>query len=110
MSLMGVWSLSGLIDKIAEAVANFELSFVAVWALYKFFGVCAFCAAFIWAVRTRQFTQFDRQRRMALDVEDFIEDPPDRLAPRADRYILLVLAFLAFAAIASAMLVGAAGP
>jgi nitrogen fixation-related uncharacterized protein len=40
------------------------------WIAYAIWGTGVYSAVFIWAVRNKQFSEPDRQRRMALDTED----------------------------------------
>ena len=84
------------------------MSLAEAWALYTVIGASAFAAAFAWAVRARQFTELDRQRRMALDVEPEVEEKDvARPVSRADRFVALALPALALLAIAAVMLAGA---
>ena len=39
---------------------------LAMWLLYSAFGVTIFSLIFVWAVRTRQFSDQERARHMAL--------------------------------------------
>ncbi|MCL5103462.1 MAG: cbb3-type cytochrome oxidase assembly protein CcoS [Armatimonadetes bacterium] len=84
------------------------MTFVEVWVGYAIVGTAAFSAAFIWAVRTRQFTDFDRARHIALDAASSIEPTEDAGSPpsRVDRYGLVALAVITLGVIVSAIWVG----
>jgi len=43
------------------------MTLLVMWTTYAVFGVIAFSAVFLWAVRTRQFSSEERARRLPLD-------------------------------------------
>jgi hypothetical protein len=83
--------------------------FVNIWIGYAIFGSVALSAIFIWAVRTRQFTELNRQRYIALRAADTVETEKVAKPGRLDRYTWLVLAILTLAMIAAGLWVGVRG-
>ncbi|HOK55174.1 MAG TPA: hypothetical protein PLZ21_13450 [Armatimonadota bacterium] len=74
------------------------MTFLVSWILIAVFGITCYSLVFIWAVRAKQFTELDRQRYIALRSEDLLDfDASKHDMTRADRYIWLVLTFLALA-------------
>lgn len=82
--------------------------FLKVWIGYTIFGVSVFSAAFVWAVRARQFTDLGRAHHIALRSAEPIERADDRVPSRLDRYTVLFL-FLLLALVLAATLVVAMG-
>jgi nitrogen fixation-related uncharacterized protein len=74
------------------------VTFLAVWLAWSVFGIMVLCAAFVWAVRTGQFSQQERARSMAVEAGRKISGDRagfiDRLAPAA----IIVLFILAMGA------------
>ena len=70
------------------------MTFLDVWIGYSIFGVTLFSLVFVWAVRTRQFTNFDRARFIALNAAEQIENVEHRKPALIDRYTWLFLALL----------------
>ena len=86
------------------------MTFVDVWIIYAIFGSVAFCAVFVWAVRTGQFSDLDRARYLALNAaKPYETDEPERVPRSVDRYTVLVLMLLTLGAITSAILMGIRG-
>jgi cbb3-type cytochrome oxidase maturation protein len=52
------------------------MTLLAMWLLYTFFGVSFFSLIFIWAVRTRQFSDPQRAARLVLEDLPPAEDSP----------------------------------
>lgn len=73
------------------------MTFLEVWIGYSIFGITAFSMVFIWAVRTKQFTDFDRARYLALKPS-VIEEPETPNSPgkvsKIDQYTWLGLLLL----------------
>lgn len=86
------------------------MSLLAVWIIYTTVGMIGFGAVFVWAIRTRQFTELDRQRYIALNAEALPDsgDRPGRVS-RLDAYAWPALFVIAFAAIGAALWLGAKG-
>jgi cbb3-type cytochrome oxidase maturation protein len=83
------------------------MSLVIVWVAWSIFGGLVFSAMFIWAVRTRQFTEMDRQRYIALRGAQPNEGESDGLRlSLPDRYIGLILAALALGMLIATFWVG----
>ena len=63
------------------------MSLIAVWVIYAIVGTAAFTAAFAWAVRTRQFSDLDRARIIALKSAEPVDgaETRQRTPCRADR-------------------------
>ncbi|MCC6445733.1 MAG: hypothetical protein IT210_20050 [Armatimonadetes bacterium] len=72
------------------------MTLLEVWATYAFLGMLVYCALFIWALRNKQFTGFDRARHIPLDAAEPIE-PENRRASRLDRYTGRGIALLTLA-------------
>jgi len=73
------------------------VSLLAVWVVYAIIGCFIFTAVLLWAVRSRQFTDLDRQRYIALKAAALPEtDGKDRAPGFLDRYtwLIIVLIFL----------------
>lgn len=86
------------------------MSLLTVWIIYTAVGLVGFGAVFVWAVRSGQFTELDRQRHMALDADHLPEPVDSKISvSRADAYAWKVLISIAFAAIAAALVIGAKG-
>ena len=83
------------------------MTFLDVWIGYTVFGTAITCAAFVWAVRSRQFSDLDRGRHIPLRAAEPADRPsgPDRKPARADRYTWIVLALLTVAAVTAALIV-----
>lgn len=75
------------------------MTLLMVWVCYAAIGFGVFCGVFIWAVRTGQFTDLDRQRYIALHTEEPIEQHQDEALNRLDRYTVHALALLTAAVI-----------
>ena len=84
------------------------MTFLDIWITYAIFGSAAFSAVFVWAVRSRQFTELDRQRYIALNSAEFRERPDANRRPSGlDRYTWLALLLITFALMSSAVYLGA---
>ena len=90
------------------------MTFLDVWIGYTVFGTAMTCAAFVWAVRSRQFSDLDRGRHIPLRAAESVDRPGtgvpepvegDRKPTRADRYTWIVLALLTVAAVIAALIV-----
>lgn len=79
------------------------MTLLAVWLCYAIIGFGVFCGVFIWAVRTGQFTDLDRQRYIALNSEKPLEQHQDGVLNRLDRYIIHALALLTLAVITTVL-------
>ena len=81
------------------------MTFIDVWIGYAIFGVTLFSLVFLWAVRTRQFSDLDRGRYIPLD-----RDEPERArkesVSRLDRWGLRLLLLAAAGVLIAAVLVG----
>jgi cbb3-type cytochrome oxidase maturation protein len=62
---------------------------LAIWLVYTFFGVGFFSLIFIWAVRTGQFGDQDRARRMPLECPDPACESPHSGDRRAALRVML---------------------
>jgi nitrogen fixation-related uncharacterized protein len=83
------------------------MSFVDVWIVYAIFGTTAFSTVFVWAVRSRQFTELDRQRYLALRAEEPVEsERTGRTPTRPDLYTLLALALITLGVITAGLWLG----
>ncbi len=80
------------------------MSFIQTWVACAIAGVALFLTAFVWAVRTRQFSELDRARYAPLEKSG--PDSPQKPASLADRWALRALVILATAAILSAIILG----
>ena len=67
------------------------MTFMSVWLLYAIVGVALFAATFLWAVRTRQFSDLDRARYIALRAEAEDSDRGDPRPSFADRYVWIAI-------------------
>jgi len=86
------------------------VSILDIWTLYTVFGVAAFSAAFVWAVRARQFTDLDRARYIALkDQAPAEKDASGRSPGRLDRYTWLALLLIAGGVLLCALWLGLFG-
>lgn len=86
------------------------MSLLTAWVIYTIAGVAAFSVVFVWAVRSRQFTELDRQRYIALRVDEPSETARTRRVPnRIDRYTWVALLALSIAAMATAIVMGLRG-
>lgn len=75
------------------------MTLLTAWVIYAVIGIAAYSAAFVWAVRTRQFTELDRASRIALkDLEPCDADKLNRRPGLIDRYTWLGL-FLTLVAV-----------
>jgi nitrogen fixation-related uncharacterized protein len=83
------------------------MTFIGVWIGYAIFGCSAFTIVFLWAVRTRQFTELDRQRYIALKAAEPLEQQAINREPgRIDRYMWLFLLLLCFVMVAAVLWLG----
>lgn len=84
------------------------MTLVTAWVIYAIFGIIGYSAAFVWAVRTRQFSDTDRARYIALDGGKAVEpdSEPEQSVSRIDRYTWIGLALLTLAMIAWTIAVG----
>ena len=84
------------------------MTFLDVWIGYAIVGTSAFSAMFIWAIRTGQFTDFDRARKIALGAAKPIEtdEQINRKASKADRFGLYALFIITLLVLASAVIAG----
>jgi len=82
------------------------MKFMEVWIGYTIFGVSAFSAMFFWAVRTHQFTDFDRARHIALRTTAPDEETETHRPGRVDRYAWAVVVSIALGIIVSVLWVG----
>lgn len=80
------------------------MSFIETWVACAIAGVALFLTAFVWAVRTRQFSELDRAGYVPLDKS--APDAPQKPAAHADRWALRILLILATAAILAAIILG----
>ncbi|MDO8588179.1 MAG: hypothetical protein Q7T82_14220 [Armatimonadota bacterium] len=84
------------------------MTFLDIWIAYAIVGTTIFSAVFVWAVRSRQFTELDRQRYIALNAADLREHGDAGRRPnRIDRYTWLGLLLITFALMAAAVWLGA---
>lgn len=83
------------------------MTLVVAWTIYTVVGVSLFSAVFVWAVRTRQFTELDRQSRIALATPEPLEQTAQaRAVSRVDKLGLVIVALVAVAVIAAALWLG----
>ena len=83
------------------------MTFVDVWIWYSVFGAIVSSAVFVWAVRSRQFTELDRQRYIALRAGEQLEkEPVGRMPSLMDRYTWLVLLLLICGVAIAALWIG----
>lgn len=75
------------------------MTLLMVWVWYSIVGFGIFCGVFIWAVRTGQFTDLDRQRYIALNCARQVEKHRDCVPGRLDRYTIPALIFITFAVV-----------
>ncbi len=74
-----------------------EMTFLDVWIGYAAIGTTIFSVVFVWAVRTRQFTEMDRQRHIPLrSAEIGGEQRASRTVPRVDCLVLAALIVTVF--------------
>ena len=52
------------------------MSLLLMWTVYAVFGVAMTSAAFIWAVRTRQFSSEQQARRVPIETPALVDDEP----------------------------------
>lgn len=79
------------------------MTLLVAWTICTVFGMSLYAVCFIWAVRSRQFTELDRQRYIALDVDDSVPPEQKDLHPgRLDRYTWIFIVLLAAAVCSSA--------
>jgi nitrogen fixation-related uncharacterized protein len=77
-----------------------------VWIAYAVVGVLVFSAAFVWAVRARQFTEMDRQRHIPLrELGEDEQSAPK--AARVDRWTLIGLVITVVGMLAWGIILGA---
>ena len=81
------------------------MTLLAMWLTYTVFGVTFFSLVFLWAVRSRQFSDRERARHLALDEATPPEMPATPTARRISPVLYVPLGLLAF----SALLLGGAG-
>jgi hypothetical protein len=84
-------------------------TFVSIWIGYAIFGSVVLSAVFVWAVRTRQFTELNRQRYIALQAVDTLESENETRSCRVDRYTWLALALLTLAVVTAGLWLGFKG-
>jgi nitrogen fixation-related uncharacterized protein len=84
-------------------------AFVNLWIGYAIFGSVVLSAIFVWAVRTRQFTELNRQRYIALRAADALETERAANPGKLDRYTWFALAILTLAMITAGLWVGIRG-
>jgi len=84
------------------------MTFLEVWIGYAIVGTSAFSAMFIWAVRTRQFKNFDHARKIALKAENLIEsdEQVNRKTSAVDKFGLYALFLITLVLLLSAVIVG----
>ena len=82
------------------------MTFMDVWIGYAIVGTAVFSAIFVWAVRTRQFTELNRQRYIALQAADSLEAEKPNAPGRLDRYTSFALAVLTLAMVTAGLWVG----
>ena len=83
------------------------MSFIAIWVMWAICGVAALSAALVWAVRTRQFTELDRQRHIPLKAARIREgETPVHAPSRADRFALLAILIVTLCVLTSAIWLG----
>jgi nitrogen fixation-related uncharacterized protein len=83
------------------------MTFIEVWVAYAVAGVMAFSAVLFWAVRTRQFSDFDRARFIALDSSGPDETSPSpSFVRRGDRWAVFAIGLIALGVIAAAIWIG----
>ena len=78
------------------------MTLLVMWLSYTFFGVALFSLVFLWAVRTRQFSDPGRAARLV--IEDL--PPPDEPSPAARSRAWRVMLVPAFLLLAGALVVG----
>ena len=84
------------------------MTLLAMWLTYTVFGVTFFSLVFLWAVRSRQFSDQERARHMVLD--DTAPVPPTAEMPTAAARRVSPVLFVPIALLAlSALLLGGAG-
>ena len=81
------------------------MTFLEVWVAYAVVGVTVFSAVFVWAVRNRQFTDFDRARYIALRDQPEAERASE-LHSRLDKYVLVGIVLITCAALLTAIVFG----
>jgi len=52
------------------------MSLLLMWTLYAVWGVAMTSAAFIWAVRTRQFSSEQMARRVPIETPALVDEEP----------------------------------
>ena len=84
------------------------MSFLKIWLVFAGCGAVVFSAVFVWAVRSRQFSDMDRARYIAL--QDGQTERRDASEPVSclDRCMPLFLVLLAAAVVASTVWMGIA--
>lgn len=82
------------------------MTFLDVWIGYALFGITAFSLVFVWAVRTRQFSNLDRGRYIPLDEELTTSKPDQRRASRIDIWALRLMVLIAASLLIAALVVG----
>lgn len=85
------------------------MTFLDLWIGYAIFGTTVVSAVFVWAVRARQFTEFDRARRIGLDAEGPKPEEEESKPGRLDRYTWVGLAVLTAGVVGMALWVGYGG-
>jgi len=81
------------------------MTLLAMWLTYTAFGVTFFSLVFLWAVRSRQFSDQERARYLALGDDAPAETPAPSPARRVSPVLYVPLALL----VLSALLLGGAG-
>ncbi len=83
------------------------MTFLDVWVGYAILGVTAFSLVFVWAVRERQFSDFDRARRIPLEG-GALPTPDDGSTHRfrADRWGLVTVAAVVGVLLITAVVLG----
>jgi cbb3-type cytochrome oxidase maturation protein len=83
------------------------MSFLTIWIGYAIVGVTIFSLVFVWAVRARQFTDFDRARYIALNAVKQVEsDQYDQSISKIDRCTWIMLSLVALAGFSAAIYLG----
>lgn len=82
------------------------MTLLSAWIIWALCGVAIYSAAFVWAVRSRQFSDLEKPRYIALDSDRFIEEDTGRVPGRIDRYTGVGLFTLLFIAVVVTLWLG----
>lgn len=82
------------------------MNLLEIWVLYAIFGSTAFSALFLWAVRTRQFSDFDRPRHIPLRTLKGPDNKETNGLSRIDKFTLLGLAIITLVVMISVVWIG----